>query len=295
MGNNNLFAIIVNFCNSTDTIETVNSLLQSSVVPTIVVVDNASVDDSYNDLKRNLPSDVVLIRAEYNNGFSAGNNIGIKYALSHNAHYLILINNDTKVDKYMISNLLKYTNQHTVTSPKIYYYAHPDRIWFGGGRLEKYSGRFLHVGYNMTDSSSFNEMLSCDFLSGCCFMMTSDIVRKVGLLDESYFMYYEDVDYSIRLKNEKIDLLMIPNAKLWHKVGASSGGDLSRFNIYYGNRNRLFLQKKFKFSFYVRMLTFISRIFLLLKGIILNTNQKYIWYSLLDYYFNRMGKQERRH
>lgn len=295
MRNDTIFAIIINYCNPIDTIETVNSLFRSSVVPKIVVVDNASSDNSYKILKSYLPHDVVLIRAEQNNGFSSGNNIGIRYALFHNARYIILLNNDTSVDRYMICNLLKYTDQASVTSPKIYYYDCPDRIWFAGGRFERLTGRFIHIGYNKSDSLAYNKKISCDFLSGCCIMMTSDVVRKVGLLDESYFMYYEDVDYSIRLKKEKIDLFMIPEAKLWHKVGASSGGDLSKFNIYYGNRNRLFLLKKFRFFFLIRVCTFISRLILMLKGGIVGGNQRYIFYSLFDYFLGRMGKQERRH
>ena len=295
MKENSIFVIIINYCNATDTIETVKSLLDSSVVPTIVVVDNASKDDSYEILKRSLPPDVVLIVAEQDNGFSAGNNIGIKYALEHEAQYVMLLNNDTIVDRYMISNLLKFTNHNNVTSPKMYYYDYPNRIWFAGGLFNKLSGRFIHIGYNETDSLLYDKNISCDFLSGCCIMMSSEVLLKVGFLDESYFMYYEDVDFSVRLKLENKELLMVSEAKLWHKVGASSGGELSRFNIYYGNRNRLFLLKKFKFSLFIRTVTILSRIILMIKGVLLGTNQKYIWYSLIDYFLNRTGKQERRY
>jgi hypothetical protein len=124
-------------------------------------------------------------------------------------------------------------------------------------------------------------------------MMTAETARTIGLLDETYFMYMEDVDYSLRLKNSRIKLMMIPTAKLWHKVGISSGGETSELSVYYGNRNRLFLQKKFGFSIIIRLITCITRVILMSKGFLFNTNQKYIWHSLVDYFGGRMGKQER--
>lgn len=290
-----VFAIIINYKHPEITIQGVMSLLQSEKVNlTIVVVDNNSPDSSYELLKETLPEQIVLLKATENLGFAAGNNIGIKYALTHNADYILLINNDTEVNPHMIWNLKQNTSDRIVTSPKMYYYDEPNKIWFAGGKFYKTSGRFKHLGENQQDGTNYENPLECDFLTGCCFMLTSNVVRKAGLLDESYFMYIEDVDYSLRLKNEGVKLMMIPSAKLWHKVGATSGGGTTKFNIYYGNRNRLYLQKKFGFSFYTRLVTLASRILLMLIGLLRNTNQKYIWYSIIDFYTNRMGKQDSR-
>ncbi len=289
-----IFAIVVNYCHPEITLSGIKSLRESDNVNLhIIVVENASPDNSYTVLKSQLPTDVILLCAVENRGFAAGNNVGIQYALEHGADYIMLINNDTEIDPSMVSVLLQYTDDHTVTAPKMFYFGSSSKIWFAGGKYLEGSGRFIHVGESEEDGAAFQNNLECDFLTGCCFMMTGNVARKVGLLDESYFMYVEDVDYSLRLRQNGVKLLMIPSAKLWHKVGVSSGGEKSKFNIYYGNRNRFYLQKKFGFSFFTRMVTFVTRIILMIKGILFNTSQKYILYAIIDFYKNRMGKQER--
>lgn len=227
MDKNNVYvyAIMINYCHPEITIDGVNSLLQSrNVKLKIIVVDNNSPDGSYEILKEKLPNSIILLKAEANLGFSAGNNIGIQYALEHNADYVMLINNDTTVEPDMISILLENTNDKTVTSPKMYYYDQPELIWFAGGKYYRNTARFKHIGLDQIDSNKFQRLYSCDFLTGCCFMMTGKIARMAGLLDENYFMYMEDVDYSIRLKNMGMNLIMVPDAKLKHKVSISSGG-----------------------------------------------------------------------
>lgn len=287
--------IIVNYCHPEITMKCINSIKGNShLITNIIVVDNASPDDSYEFLKNKVPYDVVLIKADENHGFAAGNNIGIKYALENGADYIMLLNNDTEIAPNMISILLQYTNDNIVTAPKMYYYDDPKRIWFAGGKYYTCSGQFKHIGENELDSQKYDTNIECDFLTGCCFMMTAKVACTVGYLDENYFMYVEDVDYSLRLRNEGVKLMMIPKAKLWHKVGVSSGGATTRLNIYYGNRNRFYLQKKFGFNCIIRWITFITRIALIINGVVCNTNQKYIWFSIIDYCANRMGKQESR-
>lgn len=286
-----IYAIMINYCHPKVTLECVDSLLKSEdVTLKIIVVDNASPDNSANFLSDALPEDVILLKASENKGFSAGNNIGIKYAVEHGADYILLINNDTVVAPDMVKLLANKTDINTVTAPKMYYYSDKNKVWFAGGKYLPLTGKFVHIGEGGEDI--YNSDIECDWLTGCCLMFSAKVIEKVGYLDETFFMYSEDVDYSIRLRNNKLKLKMINDAHLWHKVGASSGV-ASRFVLYYSNRNRLYLQKKIKEKIYIRLLTIITRFLLVIKGLIFNTNEKYIWYSIVDFFKNRMGEQNR--
>lgn len=285
-----VFAITINYCHPEITLECVNSLRESKNVNLeIIIVDNASPDDSVNILKELLPKDnITLIKSSQNKGFSAGNNLGIKYALSHNAEFILLINNDTVVDPDMVSILQKKVNKTTVVAPKIYYYENQHRVWFAGGKYIPILGKYFHIGEGQKDS--FFETMECDWLTGCCVMFKSETIRKTGMFDEIYFMYMEDVDYSLRLKNNGVKLIMVPEAHMWHKVSTSSGVE-SKFTVYYSNRNRLYLQKKFQIDILTRLVTLLTRILLIIKGVLFNTNQKYIAYAVADYFRKRMNKQ----
>lgn len=292
--NSKVFVILVNYSQAELTLKCIQSIQESSNIdPQIIVVDNCSPDDSYSLLKEKLDQSIILIKANANNGFASGNNIGIRYALGRGADYIMLLNNDTEIAADMIEKLLLFTDEKTATAPKMYYFDRPDTIWFAGGRYLKGSGRFIHIGENQNDSPAFDQNTECDFLTGCCIMLSAKTVQKVGLLSEEYFMYVEDVDYSLRLKEAHVQMLMIPEAKLWHKVGSSSGGERSKAAIYYGNRNRLYLQKKFLFNPLIRFLTLSSRLLLLMKGILFKTKEAYIAYSIIDYLNGITGKSKR--
>lgn len=288
-----VYIILVSYRNADLTIECVRSILSCNDPSIhIVIVDNNSPDDTFVTLKKELSGihNVKLILSKANNGFSAGNNIGIKYSLKQGADYVMLLNNDTVIDPDMIDILKNKCDRYTVASPKMYYYDSPQRIWFAGGKYLKKSGRYIHIGENQMDSPEHSKSIRCDFLTGCCMMISSQTIRDVGLLSEEYFMYIEDIDYSLRLKKNHVRMIMIPDAKLWHKIGASSG-NRSKLSLYYGNRNRLYLNKKFHKSFYIKTVTVFSRILLALKGSVKNTDEKIIWLSLLDYLKGNMGKR----
>ena len=284
---------MVNYGQAELTLKCIDSVKRSRDVGfKIVVIDNNSPDNSYQVLKSKLADDVVLIKSEKNNGFAAGNNIGIKYALNHNADFIMLLNNDTEIDENMIAILASYVDENTTVSPKMYYYDRPDTLWFAGGKYLKNTGRFVHVGENMMDSIKYSKQTQCDFLTGCCMMLSAKTIRKTGLLDEEYFMYMEDIDYSLRLKSNNIKLIMVPEAKLWHKIGSSSGGEKSKLAVYYGNRNRLFLANKFHFSSIIQFETLFSRFLLMVKGFLFNTNEKYIFLSISDFYKGKMKQRD---
>ena len=235
MENKKVFAIIVNYNGLEDTIPCIDSLLDSSRKIEIVVVDNASRKNEGESIKKRYPDATVLNNTE-NLGFAGGNNIGIKYALSKNADFCLLVNNDTVVEKRMVELLLENADPNTVTVPNMYYYDYPDELWYGGGVINRFTGVAKHY-------RDKNFKRKCTFATGCCIMIPKEVFGKVGLLNDTYFMYCEDTEYSIRLNERGIRIKSVPEAKLWHKVGRSCGGENSDFSVYYMNRNRLFYIK----------------------------------------------------
>jgi len=287
----NVWTILVNYKNPELTIECVESLRKSkSDNLHIVVVDNNSPDNSYEQLIEKLPNEII-IKSEENNGFSAGNNIGIRYALEHDAEYIMLLNNDTVIDEAMIEQLLNNSDDFTVTVPKMYYYSQSETIWYAGGTINKKIGKTYHIGENKSDDGTFDEQKYVDFATGCCIMMSRAVIEKVGLWDEAFFLYWEDVDYSFRLAAAGIKILYVPEAKLWHKVNASTGST-SSLTVYYANRNRMYVMKKYKFPITAWIYFYLTRTIYLIKNFSLKNDNKYIIKAMKDYRNKITGKCE---
>ena len=237
--------VLVNFNSPRLTIECLKSLDGISYKNyEIIVVDNASVDDSVERLEKLSSSKVHLIKSKENLGFSGGNRLGVEKALSMGATYVLLLNNDTEVDSFFLDELIKYSDANTVTIPKILYFEKKNFLWYGGGKIVPHKGKMEHLGLGKEDCLDDINAKYCDFATGCCCLIHRDIINEIGLFDELFFMYYEDADFCIRLKYAGKKILYVPSSKIWHKVSSSSGGEMSPLSVYYMERNRLLLLRK---------------------------------------------------
>lgn len=237
--NENCIAVIlVNYNGINDTLECIKSLEDMMTEVAVIVVDNASKNDETKILKSIYPK-VNTIRSNENKGFGVGNNIGIRYAMKKGARSVLLLNNDTIVDKYMLNELLKYECDDTVLVPKMLYYKSKNKIWYGGGRIHKVTGKVEHINFGKLEDECNDISRFCTFATGCCMYITTDILEKVGLFSDGYFMYCEDTEFCLRLLDNKIRIKYVNGAKLWHKIGASSGGEKSDFENYYISRNSM--------------------------------------------------------
>ena len=247
--NESVAVILVNFNGIKDSIECIKSINKSNIIDQvkIIFVDNASANREDLIIKQMFP-DIITLRSDINNGFSAGNNIGIKYAVNNNYQYIMLLNNDTVIETDLIDILRKKCDENTVTVPKMFYYSQPDLIWYGGGRINKFTGNAEHINMNRIDNF-YDEDRNVTFATGCCMMIASKTFKKIGLLEEKYFMYCEDTDFCIRLVQKDIKIVYLHDAKLWHKIGKSTGGEISPFNVYYITRNRLYYNKIYRKNF----------------------------------------------
>ncbi|MDI6619034.1 MAG: glycosyltransferase family 2 protein [Clostridiales bacterium] len=246
-----VFIILVNYKKYNDTIECIRSLKKIRYNNfEIIVIDNCSGNGSVDEIKANYP-DIKLFSTSKNLGFAGANNLGIKYALEHNADYILLLNNDTVVDEmflyYMVESFNKYPDAGIVGN-KILYYESKDLLWFAGGRINWLKFRVDHYGNKERDKEIFNHEKEMDFISGCCMLIKAEVFNKIGLIDENYFMYYEDVDLCIRAADAGYKLIYNPKSFIYHKVGLSSGGEDSPFVIKWNTRNKLIFMHKYKYK-----------------------------------------------
>lgn len=226
----------------------------------IIVVDNDSKDKSVQLIKDKF-KEIILIETKKNNGIAKGNNIGIEYALNNGYEYVLLLNNDTEVDKNMLGNMLKKASSDTLVTCKMYYYKPNNMIWCAGGKINWYKGITEHFGMDNYDDGQYSESKYIEYTPTCCLLVHRSIFEKVGLMDEKYFMYYDDTDFCARVNNNNFKIWYESSARLWHKVSSSSGGAESDICIYYGTRNRLyFISKHCKVKFIPRIYFYLTRI-----------------------------------
>jgi len=249
-----VFIIIVNWNQPDLTIECLKSIYDlrcKNYELQIVVVDNGSTDDS---VKKIQSSKLNVIETGENLGFAGGNNVGITHALENDADYVCLLNNDTVVDPGLIEGLLKTFKEYPkagAVSPKIYFAKgfefHKNRydnnelgnvIWYAGGDMDWDNVYGSNHGVDEVDKGQFDSIRQTDFATGCCMMIPAKVLQEVGLLNEDYYLYLEDVELCQRIHNSKYKILYTPYTHLWHKVSQSSGIG-SQLNDYFTTRNRL--------------------------------------------------------
>lgn len=244
--------VLINYNGYRDTIECLQSLRNITYSNyEVIIVDNASTNESVTEIKRSITSNSneVLIESKINGGFSAGNNLGIEYALQHGADYCLLLNNDTVVDTQFLSELIEAMQKHPsggLAIGKILYESNRELIWYAGGELNYKTARTTHCFYKKIDKGLSDDVQKVTFATGCCMCLSRAAIEKVGLMNEEYFMYVEDVEYCIKLQARGFDMIYVPSARIYHKVGASTK-TASTFSQFYTIRNKLFLiQKNFK-------------------------------------------------
>ena len=131
-----------------------------------------------------------------------------------------------------------------VAGPKIYFYDLPKRIWFAGGKISWKLCRGLNIGYNEIDTGQYNKIGKVEYVSGCAFLIKRELVEKIGLLDKRFFLYFEEIDWTLRASKLGYQSVFVPKGKVWHKISKSGGGLTGKIGLYYITRNRWLLMKK---------------------------------------------------
>ncbi len=200
----------------------------------VIVVDNASTDGTADAVAARFGARVTVVVNPANLGYAAGNNAGIRRALDDGADFVLLLNNDTIVDPALVDELLRGFSASPgagIAGPKTYYSTPADRIWFAGGVVSFWRGTARHIGIRETDRGQHDTPRDVDYVSGCALMARSTVFGAIGLLDESYQAYFEDVDFCVRAARAGFGVRYVPAARVWHRISASTGGQLSRRKI----------------------------------------------------------------
>lgn len=284
--NKTVFIILVNYNRAPLTMACVDSLKKmGNQNYKVIIVDNCSTDNSFELLTIEYTANekVIVIKNIDNTGFAGGNNYGIEYALNMNAEYLMLLNNDTEVDCDFLDEILSNYHGDGIHVPRINYYDDKNSAWYAAGEID-YNKCVVRNG-----KVDFEQKVT--FASGCCMLFSCQIIERIGLLKEEYFMYYEDVAYSLDAIQHNIDIIYKPNALVFHKVGKSSGGEKSKISIYYNNRNRFYIMKEYRFGLRCYLYTAITRIIRLMVGFVKKDNNIIILEAYLDYKKGVKGKK----
>lgn len=216
----------------------------------LYIIDNSKTD-SGSSLCRELADfhglETVIVFNDANVGVARGNNQGIELALRDGCTKVLLSNNDIEFrDSDLITNMVTFANDSGVEAvvPKIYYHSDPKRIWCAGGRFSLHAATTPHFGDGEIDGGQYDTARAIDYAPTCFMLLRADVFREIGMMDERYFVYYDDSDFMWRMKTARKRLHYWPKGQVWHKVSFSTGGGESLFSLYYGFRNRIIFVRK---------------------------------------------------
>ena len=249
---NSIYAIILNRNNSVDTADAIRSLRRGTCCPRkIILVDNASTDDSLTRLQREFAgeTDVAFIANPENIGFAGGNNVGIRIALAEGAAAVFVFNNDATVAPDCLQRLAEAMEGDPsigVTAPRIFFFNHPERVWQGGGHFHRWKTGPVTPEKNRLESELPTQERDVTFLSGCALLIRREVIEAIGSLSPDFFIYEEDVDFCLRAAKAGFSLRYIPLAKAWHKIEDVSKDRSNAFVFFNLARSRmLFVRRNF--------------------------------------------------
>lgn len=227
----------------------------------LIVIDNGSKVNPIPAWETKYPA-IKFIRSDKNLGFAGGNNLGIKQATGD---YLFLVNNDTEFTPGLLEALVKVMDENPavgMVSPKIKYFNDKGLIQYAGYTgMNYYTGRNSCIGLRERDKGQYDHITApTAYCHGAAMMIRREAIEKAGLMNENFFLYYEEVDWCEHIKRVGYQVYVCTDALIYHKESVSVGKK-SRLKEYFMNRNRIlfirrnapFLNKLF-FYFYFTLL-----------------------------------------
>ncbi|MCX8523563.1 glycosyltransferase family 2 protein [Chryseobacterium formosus] len=230
----------------------------------LYVVDNLSPDSSLElstKLSIQYSFKTIIIENDDNYGVAKGNNIGIRKAVEDHCDFILLSNNDIALESDALEKLLFGLDKHNadLVVPKIYFYG-TNKIWAAGGGYKKRNGLTIQYGQEEQDHGQFNKDEKVDYAPTCFMLVKREIFTSVGLMDENYFVYYDDTDFVHRALNEKKKTLWYISDSVIHHNESTSTGKMSDFSVKFLWRNLVYFSLKnysFLYSRYVVLYNFL--------------------------------------
>lgn len=240
-------AIILNWNNYSDTAHCLKSLSQVEYAKMKrIVVDNGSSDKSKEKIADDFP-EVDILSSETNRGFGGGMNLGIKEAIKQRYDYIWLLNNDVEFPKKSVLKVLVKLLQEKpgigMATPEIYESMNSKKKWFTQGEIDWKTATANHI--NSSPNSSA-EVVKNQYIPLCSALVDTDVFCDVGLLPEQYFLYYEDLDFGVTLRDHSYDIVTCTSTKVVHDQGGTAGGHFDQLFSYYQPRNLILFARKFR-------------------------------------------------
>lgn len=257
-----VYVVVLNWNGASDTIVCLKSLARlHAPLPKVLVCDNASTDDSWARLQDYASSqnllDIQLINTGANLGFSGGNNVGLRAALSDPAmEFVWILNNDTEVAPDALAALMRYMNGHPnagICGSTLLYMHNPEYIQAVGGQYNLWLGTSRHVlgkkRYTRVLCQSVDP-LTLDYVVGASMFVRRSVLENVGLMSEDFFLYSEEIDWAYRLKRclPAQTLGYAPESLVYHKEGASTGSNDWQEKAYSYLSDYFFITSRLKFA-----------------------------------------------
>lgn len=277
--------VILNYKVAHLAIKAVHSVLKSSYKNIhIYLVDNNSKDELAELAQKEFENNkqVTMLYLKNNTGYTGGNNVGAKAALKDSCDWVLLFNPDAVVEKDTIEIMLEraIANNAQLVNPKIYF-AQSKKIWFAGKIFDKLNVLGHHRGVDEEDTGKYDTEEELEDGTGCALFVKDEVFKKIGYLDERYFLYYEESDFIYRARQSGFKVMYIPKAIVYHD-NAKSTGLGSPLQDYFITRNRMLFAKKF--------LPFRTQFALIREA--MRTSIKYSTrrLALMDYLMGNFGK-----
>lgn len=190
----------------------------------LYIIDNASEDDTHLILEKENDSRLQIINNSTNFGVAKANNQGIKRAIADDCDQVLIINNDVEFETTLIEKLLQVQTEKScsLVTPRMMYFDNPNHIWYAGSWFIKKKGYLpLHRGMKELDQGQYDEIVEVEYAPTCCLLAKKEVFQHIGLMDEKYFVYFDDTDFSYRVwKDKRYKMFYSPNVKFYHKVGS---------------------------------------------------------------------------
>ena len=190
----------------------------------LYVVDNASQDATCSILEKENDSRLQIINNSINFGVAKANNQGIESAIADGCDQVLIINNDVEFETTLIEKLLQVQAEKScsLVTPKMMYFNNPNHIWYAGSWFIKKKGYLpLHRGMKQLDEGQYDKIVEVEYAPTCCLLAKKKVFQDIGLMDEKYFVYFDDTDFSYRVwKDKRHKMFYYPDVKFYHKVGS---------------------------------------------------------------------------
>lgn len=292
-----LYIVILNTNRRDDTLACLETLGKSTYSNiNVIVLDNSSTDGSVEAIRSAFP-DVQIINLTENLGYAGNNNVGIAEAIKQEADWVLVLNEDTLLDPNCLAELVKVGESDPkigIVGPMVYHHNEPGVIQSAGGMLGKY-WQSQHLGKNEDDHGQFQNPHYVEWISGCAILVRRAAIEQAGPLDASFFIYWEETEWCIRIARDGWKIAHVPQAKLWHK-GVQRDYQPKPSFTYYGTRNQLLTLSKHNAPFGVRVYNLFQIFRTLVSWSVKpiwkdkREHRNAMWMGVLDFFRDRRGK-----